>query len=175
MSSSPSSSKTAAVAGTLAGLLVAGLFAYFVYLQKHVDPSEQARQAAAIAGKTPIILAQADTNTAPRSKAQASLALLALPELKAWSDQLEKTSGGKLHGALIEDDPAPRIIKGKRYYQFSFVGDGADAAHRLESFLAAADGDDILVEDDASDELLSLDRWRNEKHPMQRDLTGLGD
>jgi len=175
MSSHRSSSKTAAIAGTLAGLLVAGLLAYFVYLQKHVDRAEQAAQAAAMAGRTPIVLAQADTNTAPRSKAQASEALLALPELKAWSDQLEKTTGGKLHGALIEDDPAPRIINGKRYYQFSFVGDGADAAHRLESFLAAANGDEILVEDDASDELLSLERWRTEKHPMQRDLTGLGD
>ncbi|HEV7817303.1 MAG TPA: hypothetical protein VGP06_19655 [Janthinobacterium sp.] len=158
---------------------------YYLHLQRHPEPVAQKAAAnhdvgnAAAGNKPALILAQADTSAtavpaakAARSKEQASLALLALPELTSWSAQLEKNSGGKWHGALIEDDPAPRIVNGKTYYQFSFVEDGADSVHRLESFLAAANSDDILVEDDSSDELLSLERWRKEKHPMQRVVGG---
>ncbi|MFZ3285237.1 MAG: hypothetical protein WA191_00160, partial [Telluria sp.] len=105
---------------------------------------------------------------AARSKQQAMAALMALPELKAWSSQLEKQSGGKVHGALIEYDPAPKLIDGKSYWQFSFVENGSDAAHRWESFLVAEQGDDILVEDADTDAVLSLDQWRKDKQPMAR-------
>lgn len=178
--------KTAAIAGTLAGLLAAGLGGYYLYL--HREAAAPAPPATTSAASAPLVLAQADpapaapaaktagTKTAegaggPRSREQATLALLQLPELKAWSAQLEKSSGGKVHGALIEDDPAPRIVHGKAYYQFSFVADGSEAAHHLESFLAARDGDELLVEDEDSEELLSLERWRKEKHPLRRSVT----
>jgi len=81
---------------------------------------------------------------------------------------LEKTSNGKVHGALIEYDPAPRKLNGKTYYQFSFVENSADAALRWESFLVSANDDEILVEDATNDEVISLARWRREKHPEKR-------
>jgi hypothetical protein len=190
--SAPKTSATAAIAGTLAGLLAAGLLGYYVYLQRQAAKPAPAVAATAAAAQ---LMAQAEpapaptpvpapapastpaevkaSNSAPagsRSREQATLALLQLPELKAWSAQLEKSSGGKVHGALIEDDPAPRSVHGKSYYQFSFVADGSEAAHHLESFLAARDGDEILVEDEDSEELLSLQRWRKEKHPLQRSV-----
>jgi hypothetical protein len=103
-----------------------------------------------------------------RSKEQAMAALMALPELKAWSSQLEKSSGGKVHGALIEYDPKPKLVDGKRYFQLSFVANSSDAAHRWESFLVAETGDEILVEDIATDKAMTLAQWRSSKHPMDR-------
>lgn len=95
-----------------------------------------------------------------RTREQAIAALMALPELKAWSDQIEKTSHGKAHGAVIEDDPAPRIVDGKPYYQLSFVEDTKQAVHRRASFLVPQHGGDILVEDDVNDTVQSLAEWR---------------
>lgn len=95
-----------------------------------------------------------------RSKQQAMEALLAMPELKAWSEQIEKRSKGKAHGAVIEDDPAPREINGKKYYQLSFVENRANDVRRRESFLVSQQGDEILVEDAETDTLLSLQEWR---------------
>jgi hypothetical protein len=91
-----------------------------------------------------------------------------LPELKAWSARLDKDSHGKVHGALIEYDPVPRTIAGKSYWQFSFVENGSDAAHRWESFLVAQVGDEILIDADSAGKTLSLDQWRSERHPMER-------
>ena len=152
MSQPASSSKKIVIA--LAALLAAGLGAYYVTLQPAQAPAKSAAPAL-------------QTGTS-RTKEQASMALMALPELKAWSSQLEKNSAGKVHGALIEYDPKPRIVNGKSYWQFSFVGNGATAINHLESFLVAASGKEILIEDPATDELLSLERWRKEKHPMTR-------
>lgn len=95
-----------------------------------------------------------------RTREQAIAALMALPELKAWSAQIEKNSHGKAHGAVIEDDPAPRVLNGKPYYQLSFVEDRPQAVHRRASFLVARQGDDILIEDDATDSVQSLGEWR---------------
>jgi hypothetical protein len=44
------------------------------------------------------------------TREQAMNALMALPELMAWSAQIEKASGGKRHPALVEDDPQPKTI-----------------------------------------------------------------
>ena len=112
--------------------------------------------------------AAASDATASRTREKAMSALMALPELKAWSSQLEKASGGKVRGALIEYDSAPRVINGKRYWQFSFVENGSDAAHPWESFLVAYQGDEILVEDFGTDTPLTLEQWRKEKRPMER-------
>lgn len=103
-----------------------------------------------------------------RTRDQAMTALMALPELKSWSNKLETASGGKVHGALIEYDPKPRVIDGKSYWQFSFVENGSDAAHPWDSFLVAQQGEEILVEDFATDQPLTLEQWRKEKRPMQR-------
>lgn len=119
--------------------------------------------------------APADANV-PRSKEQGMAALIALPELKAWSAQIERASGGKARGALIEYDTTPRVVNGKSYWQFSFVENTADAAHRWDSFLVAAQGDEILVEDLPTDSLLTLEQWRMEKRPLERSAPlGLDD
>ena len=94
------------------------------------------------------------------SKEQAMAALLALPELKAWSAQIERRTGGQAQGAVVEDNPTPREVNGKSYYQLSFVENRAQDARRQESFLVAQDGSEILVEDTESDTLLSLQEWR---------------
>ncbi|NVD98163.1 hypothetical protein [Massilia sp. BJB1822] len=101
------------------------------------------------------------------SKDQAIGVLMDLPELKAWSDKIEKNSKGQSHGALIEFDATPFEHKGKTYYQFSFVENTPEAVQRWENFLIAPDGE-ILIEDQISGELLSLARWRKEKQPLQR-------
>lgn len=109
------------------------------------------------------------TNDAPaiRSKEQAQAALLALPELQEWSQQIAKSSGGKAHGAVIEDNPQPRELDGKRYYQMSFVEDREGNIRRRESFLVAHQGDDILVDDVDTDTLLSLQEWRRTIQKVQ--------
>jgi len=95
-----------------------------------------------------------------RTRDQAMASLLALPEVKAWSEQIEKGSRGKARGAVIEDDPTPRIIDGKAYYQLSFVENRKQNVHRRASFLVAQQGEDILVEDLESDAVQSLSEWR---------------
>ncbi|WP_426190078.1 hypothetical protein [Massilia sp. DWR3-1-1] len=102
------------------------------------------------------------------ARQQAIASLMALPELKAWSSAIEKSSGGSARGAVIEYDAAPRLIDGKRYYQLSFVENGKDAVHRWEDFLVAEEGGTILVEDGAGDKPLSLAQWRSNKRPLER-------
>jgi hypothetical protein len=105
--------------------------------------------------------AAAEAPAAPaRTRDQAIAELMALPEVKAWSEQIESGSHGKVHGAVIEDDPTPRVIEGKSYYQLSFVENRPDRVHRRASFLVAKNGDDILVEDDANSTVESLSEWR---------------
>lgn len=94
------------------------------------------------------------------TKEQAMAALLALPEVKAWSGEIEKRSRGKAHGAIIEDDPTPRTLNGKQYFQMSFVENRAQSVQRRESFLVAHQGGEILVEDLQNDTLMPLDDWR---------------
>jgi hypothetical protein len=165
-----SSSRSAAIAGTLAGLLAAGLGGYFLY-HRPAEPVASRAPAAAPAARPPVQAAPPATRppAAHRvTKEQASRALMALPELKAWSEKIERESGGSAHGALLEEGPQPRMIDGAAYWQFGFVENSAQAARRWESFLVPADGGGILVDDPAAGELLNLQRWRAEKHPMQR-------
>lgn len=155
-------------------------------MQKHDAPSKtvQFTVLAVIMGVTTTIFGcrerPAEPVTAPaastpapaatqlRSKEQAMAALMALPELKAWSSQIEKSSGGAAHGALIEYDSQPKLIGGKRYFQLSFVENSNEAARRWESFLVAETGDEILVEDGATDKTLTLAQWRAARHPLER-------
>lgn len=105
---------------------------------------------------------------AVRTKEQGAAALMALPELQAWSALIEKNTGGKAHGGLLEYDPVPRKLNGKSYWQFSYVENSAESALRWESFLVSSSDDEILVEDATNDEVISLARWRREKHPAKR-------
>ena len=150
-----SSSKTAIIAGTLAGLLAAALGATYVY-----QHAPQERPAAAAAEKV-----------AARQEEQAVTALMALPELKAWAAHIEKASSGRAHGAVMLTAPGQREVEGQSYYQLSFFENTPEAAHRWESFLVTQDGKHILVDDTASDEVLSLERWRKESAPMDRVAT----
>ena len=112
--------------------------------------------------------ASAPAPSAPqRTREQAMQQLLDLPEIKAWSAQIEKASRGKSHGAVIEDDPAPRLIEGKPYYQLSFVEDRQQDVHRRASFLVASQGDEILVEGLDDDSVQSLDEWRRNIHRVE--------
>jgi hypothetical protein len=105
--------------------------------------------------------AAAQAPAAPaRTREQAIDQLMALPELKAWSEQIEKASHGKAHGAVLEYDATPSVIEGKSYYQLSFVENHPDHVHRRASFLVAKNGSDILVEDEANGTVESLSEWR---------------
>jgi hypothetical protein len=131
---------------------------------------EGCREQAPVASAPAVV--QASSPAAVHTKEQAMKALMALPELKAWSARLEKESGGKVRGALIEYDAAPKVIDGKSYWQFSFVENGSDAAHRWESFLVSQSGDEILVDDDISGKAISLEQWRRDEKPMERQSPG---
>jgi hypothetical protein len=144
-----SSSKTAITAGILGGLLAAALGAYYVYNPPAGTPATQQAPGAQLDDK-------------------AVNALLALPEIRAWSAHIEKASGGRSHGAVMETAPEQRLVDGQAYFQLSFFENAPDAAHRWESFLVTPDGKRILVEDTAEGDLLSLERWRKESAPMKR-------
>jgi hypothetical protein len=149
-----SSNRKSAIAGAVAGLLVAGFGAW--YVNNH---NAQALPAPA----TPAPLATPAANpvvSAVVSREQAVEKLMALPELKNWADAIEKRSEGARHGALIETDPAPRDVHGKPYYQLTFVDNGDDTAQALASFLVSHASGDILVEDDISGDLLPVEQWR---------------
>jgi len=98
---------------------------------------------------------------------QAMATLLALPEVKEWSAEIEKRSHGKAHGAIIEDDPQPRTLNGRQYWQLSFVENRAERVQRRESFLVAQAGNDILVEDTENDSVVSLADWRRGIHKIR--------
>lgn len=115
-----------------------------------------------------VAAAAAAANGTLRTKEQAMAALMALPELQVWSVRIDKSSGGKLRGALMEYDTQPKVIGGRRYWQFSFVENGSDAARLWESFLVSDKGDDILVDDAAAERPLSLSDWRARKRPMEQ-------
>lgn len=143
-----SSSRKSAIAGAVAGLLVAGIGAWYA--------SNQTANVAA-AAPAPMTAPVAKANV---SRDQAVEKLMALPELKHLADTIEKRSGGERHGALLETDPAPRDVKGSPYYQLIFVENGDDMAQAVASFLVSHVSGEILVEDDVSGELMSLDQWR---------------
>jgi hypothetical protein len=136
--------------------------------EKPAGPAQQDAASATVSASAAPIPSPVASAPAKRSKEQAMAALIALPELKAWSSRIDKASKGAARGALIEDDPAPRDINGKQYWRLSFVENASDAMHRWESFLVAQTGDDILVEDFTTDTTLTLEQWRREKHPLER-------
>jgi len=139
------SSRTSAVAGTVAGLLVAAAGAWYV---SHHNSEAVAAAAVAPPAKASV------------SREQAVEKLMALQELKHWADVVEKRSEGLRHGALIETDSKPRDVNGKPYYQLTFVENGDDMAQAMASFLVSYTDGEILVEDDISGDLMPLAQWR---------------
>ena len=104
-------------------------------------------------------IAPAAAAAAPaRDQEQAKAALMALPELKTWSAQIEQSSNGAHHPALMED--GAQTVDGKKYWQLTFAEDSAEAVQRKETFLVAERGDEILVKDFEKDTNLSLAQWR---------------
>jgi len=142
-----------AIAGAIAGLLAAAIGAWYVSMQP-ATPAQQVQAA------QPAPQASAPAQVAAMSREQAVQKLMELPELKRWADRIEQRSGGKQHGALLEPDPRPRAVNGQPYYQLTFVENGEESAQAIASFLVSHANGDILVEDDISGELLSLDKWR---------------
>lgn len=122
------------------------------------------RQAPAPAPAQPVVQQKAEPVV---TREQAMATLMALPEVKTWSAEIEKRSKGKAHGAIIEDDQQPRTINGRQYWQLSFVENRADKVQRRESFLVAQTGNQILVEDFENDAVMSLDDWRRGIHRIQ--------
>lgn len=94
------------------------------------------------------------------SKEQAMATLMVLPEIQNWSIEIAQRSRGKAQGAIIEDNPQPRSINGRAYWQLSFVENHAASVHRRASFLVAQTDATILVDDTDSDSVLTLDEWR---------------
>jgi hypothetical protein len=193
MELSKQSSRKLIVAGAATAAVTLGLAAYFIgstpaesqvtrKVPMSASASASASKAASAAKAAPSAAPQRPAeikDPAPpaepkpiRSKEQGAAALMALPELQAWSALIEKNTGGKAHGGLLEYDPMPRKLNGKSYWQFSYVENSAESALRWESFLVSSNDDEILVEDATNDEVISLARWRREKHPSKRTSVG---
>jgi hypothetical protein len=193
MELSKQSSRKLIVAGAATAAVTLGLAAYFIgstpaesqvtlKVPMSASASASASKAASAAKAAPSATPQRPAeikDPAPpaepkpiRSKEQGAAALMALPELQAWSALIEKNTGGKAHGGLLEYDPMPRKLNGKSYWQFSYVENSAESALRWESFLVSSNDDEILVEDATNDEVISLARWRREKHPAKRTSVG---
>lgn len=184
MAARKNSSTSAAIAGAVAGFLAAGLLGYYLYWNKQQEPPARPAPMAAVLADAMQASLAAQSATQPAAQAtpvhkgalnreQAVTVLMALPELQAWSKQIEKASGGKAHGAIIEYDDQLREYEGKRYYQLSFIENSDDAAQRWESFLVGQKDGDILVDDDIDGTVLSLAQWRETKKPLQRSGPGV--
>jgi hypothetical protein len=87
-------------------------------------------------------------------------ALLALPEIKAAAEQIEKSSMGAAHGAIIGGDGDPKIVNGKTYHSYSFMESDPKISRRLLGFYVTSDGKDILVDDIETGESITLEEWR---------------
>ncbi|WP_208640120.1 hypothetical protein [Massilia violaceinigra] len=149
------SSKKVVLLFAMIALVAAGAVVYHRYHESAHAP-------------TPVAASAKPGAQIARTKAQAIDALMALPELKAWSAHIEKSSGGTARGAVLDDETAMKVINGKNYWTLSFVENSKDAAHRWETFLVAATGDEILVDDMNDDRQLTLAQWRTETRPMER-------
>lgn len=110
---------------------------------------------------------QAIAIPATLTKEQAVAIISELPEIKAWSDYIERTSEGKVHGMIMEPAAELTTLDGKQYWSVDFYENQPAQSHRWESFLVGLDHKDILV-DDLEDGFISLQTWRDTKKPMAR-------
>lgn len=103
----------------------------------------------------------------PLNKEQAMAIIAELPEIKAWSDYIERTSDGKAHGMIMEPPAEVTLLDGKQYWSVGFYENQPAQSHRWESFLVGLDHKDIWV-DDIEEGFISLQTWRDTKKPMAR-------
>lgn len=101
------------------------------------------------------------------TKEQATAIIFELPEIKAWSIDIERTSEGKVHGMIMDPPTELTNIDGKQYWSVDFYESDSTHLHRRESFLVSLDSKDILV-NDIADGPISLQEWRNNKKPMEQ-------
>lgn len=146
-------------------VLIAAFLAIAVSLGVHFF-SREAPPPELVAEPAPAVITKPFVG--PRTRDEAKTDLMALPELQAWSAHIKQSSGGGSHGALIEYGPTPKTIGDQRYWQLSYVENTPDAAHRWESFLVGENSPEILVEDDETDQPLTLEQWRRDKQPLTR-------
>lgn len=123
--------------------------------------------------RTAVDTPPASTATAPATGVKvvdqrAVQALFALPELKAWSEAIEKNSGGRARGAVIGGDAEPKTVDGKTYHAYSFMENDPEQAKRVQGFYVTQDGSGILVEDAVSGETMTVEEWRQRENPMDR-------
>lgn len=147
-------------------VLFTALLAIFVSVAVHFYSRD--KPAAEVVAEPEPVAAVAAPFLGPRTKPEAMAALMALPELKAWSAHIEKSSGGASRGALIEYGPTPKTIADKRFWQLSYVENTPVAAHRWESFLVGENTPEILVENDETDQPMTLEQWRKTKPQLAR-------
>jgi hypothetical protein len=102
------------------------------------------------------------------SSDQATGIVWKLPEIKAWSAYILRTSHGKIHAALMVTPEEPVEIEGKRYWTVGFFENQPEKYLRWETFLVRLDGRQILVEDATSGDNLTLEQWRRQEKPMDR-------
>ena len=103
------------------------------------------------------------------SAEQATEIVEKLPEIKAWSAYIKRTTHGKVTSALMVMPEEPETVEGKRlrYWSVGFYENQPDHYHRWDTFLVRVDGKEILVEDLSGDPI-TLKQWRKEEKPMDR-------
>ena len=157
------SARAQAIAATVVALIAAGPTFYFG--MRVLDASTPGATAA-------VPLAPPEPAAPPfigsRSQEQAQALIEALPEVQAWSEHLQKSSGGTVKGTLVRYSPKPKDIGGRRYWLFSYVANGPDFARRWENFLVGEDNAEVLVDDTDTASRMSLAEWRRNKQPMKR-------
>lgn len=104
---------------------------------------------------------------APITKERAAAVIAELPEIKAWSDYIERSTEGKAHGAIMVSSEDPVVWEGKQYWPVNFYDNQPTHFDRWESFLVGLNAQDIVV-DDLEAGMISLRQWRDSKKPMQR-------
>ena len=97
-----------------------------------------------------------------------------LPEIKAWMGFIERKSDGRSHAVVMinVEDPV-KEDDGRLYWPVGFLEDTGPLVHRWETFLVRADGSEIMIENDVDPAagMLTLDRWRKERKPMEKSET----
>ncbi len=91
-----------------------------------------------------------------------------LPEVKAWSAYIERTTSGKVHSTMMVEPDEPVSLEGKRYWAVGFFEDRPEYLHRWQTFLVRVDGKEVLVESAATGDAMTLKEWRRKEKPMDR-------
>ncbi|MFI3155082.1 MAG: hypothetical protein QX199_02880 [Methylococcaceae bacterium] len=143
----------------IAFALMVLFFAIIIYLKK--PDTVSTRPSSTITSNQRLLPA------APITKEQAAAMISELPEVKAWSGYIERTSEGKVHGSIMVSPEELITSDGKQYWPVDFYESQMTNLHRWASFLVSLDTQEILV-DDSEGGIISLQEWRDSKKPMER-------